>query len=136
MICPQVRIIFDRTPAPTEPGDWHDVTGHHRYYGSSAAMAANGWWRREADRGRASSSLSDSEGPTVMTAATAGLLVLLFLPFLLSLAARPVIPKILCLETSVLALLFSQDIYRVVLCWAVGMMIAVISVHDRMLSGI
>jgi hypothetical protein len=36
MICPQVRIIFDRTPAPTEPGDWHDVTGHHRYYGSSA----------------------------------------------------------------------------------------------------
>jgi hypothetical protein len=51
-----------------------------------------------------------------MTAATAGLLVLLFLPFLLSLAARPVMPKILCLETSVLALLFSQDIYRVVLC--------------------
>jgi hypothetical protein len=71
-----------------------------------------------------------------MTAATAGLLVLLFLPFLLSLAARPVMPKILCLETSVLALLFSQDIYRVVLCWAVGMAIAVISVHDRIRGGI
>ena len=35
-------IISDATkahaasPASTQPGDWHDVSGHHRYYGSSA----------------------------------------------------------------------------------------------------
>lgn len=29
----QVRIISDRAPVPS---DWHDLTGHHRYYGSSA----------------------------------------------------------------------------------------------------
>jgi hypothetical protein len=31
-------IISDtaRAPAATEAGDWHDVSGHHRYYGSSA----------------------------------------------------------------------------------------------------
>jgi hypothetical protein len=23
-------------PVSSQPGDWHDVTGHHRYYGSSA----------------------------------------------------------------------------------------------------
>jgi hypothetical protein len=25
-----------RFPASSQPGDWHDATGHHRYYGSSA----------------------------------------------------------------------------------------------------
>jgi hypothetical protein len=25
-----------RSSASTPTGDWHDVTGHHRYYGSSA----------------------------------------------------------------------------------------------------
>ena len=31
-------IICDatRVPATSKPGDWHDVSGHHRYYGSSA----------------------------------------------------------------------------------------------------
>ena len=35
-------IISDATksqassPASTQAGDWHDVCGHHRYYGSSA----------------------------------------------------------------------------------------------------
>ena len=31
-------IISDatRSPATSQPGDWHDVSGHHRYYGSSA----------------------------------------------------------------------------------------------------
>jgi hypothetical protein len=35
-------IISDATksyasaPATSQPGDWHDVSGHHRYYGSSA----------------------------------------------------------------------------------------------------
>jgi hypothetical protein len=26
----------DRSPATSQPGDRHDVCGHHRYYGSSA----------------------------------------------------------------------------------------------------
>jgi hypothetical protein len=31
-------IICDasRLPATSHAGDWHDVSGHHRYYGSSA----------------------------------------------------------------------------------------------------
>lgn len=32
-------IICDATrsrPTSSQPGDWHDVSGHHRYYGSSA----------------------------------------------------------------------------------------------------
>jgi len=36
-----VIIICDaaRPPAPIETGDWHDMSGHHRYYGS---LACNG----------------------------------------------------------------------------------------------
>jgi hypothetical protein len=32
------RIICDRAraPASSQRGDWHDIIGHHRYYGSSA----------------------------------------------------------------------------------------------------
>ena len=31
-------IISDgaRAPVATQAGDWHDFSGHHRYYGSSA----------------------------------------------------------------------------------------------------
>jgi hypothetical protein len=31
-------IISDaaRSPASRQAGDWHDTSGHHRYYGSSA----------------------------------------------------------------------------------------------------
>ena len=38
MSAPEPRIICDRarTPASSQIGDWHDVIGHHRYYGSSA----------------------------------------------------------------------------------------------------
>lgn len=34
----QPRIICDsaRAPAPTRAGEWQEVTGHHRYYGSEA----------------------------------------------------------------------------------------------------
>ena len=35
-------------PASSQAGDWHDVTGHHRYYGSSAI---NGGERIVEDRG-------------------------------------------------------------------------------------
>jgi hypothetical protein len=47
IICDAVR---SRAPHPaSQAGDWHDVTGHHRYYGSSAI---NGGERIVEDRGR------------------------------------------------------------------------------------
>ena len=39
MLRHQPFIISDRANIPACPvraGDWHDVTGHHRYYGASA----------------------------------------------------------------------------------------------------
>jgi hypothetical protein len=39
MLRHQPLIISDRTKVPASAvhaGDWHDVIGHHRYYGSSA----------------------------------------------------------------------------------------------------
>ena len=38
MLRKATTIISDRVraPASTPAGDWHDVSGHHRYYGSSA----------------------------------------------------------------------------------------------------
>jgi hypothetical protein len=32
----QRAIIVSDAFLPSQPGDWHDVSGHHRYYGSSA----------------------------------------------------------------------------------------------------
>jgi len=65
-----------------------------------------------------------------MTVMTAGTLLILLLPFLLSLAGQAGQPKMLCLVTSLLALLLSFDPYRAALPWAVGMAIAVISVRE------
>ena len=37
----QVRIICDRAKAqPSTGGDYHELIGHHRYYGSSAINGA------------------------------------------------------------------------------------------------
>ena len=36
-------------PAWSKAGDWHDVSGHHRYYGSSAVIGGE---RIVGDRGR------------------------------------------------------------------------------------
>ena len=38
MLRKPASIISDaaRSPASSQAGDWHDVSGHHRYYGSSA----------------------------------------------------------------------------------------------------
>jgi hypothetical protein len=38
MLRQQPRILSDRGKAPSSSqiGDWHDLIGHHRYYGSSA----------------------------------------------------------------------------------------------------
>jgi hypothetical protein len=39
MLRKPARIISDSNRAPVSPqtGDYHDVAGHHRYYGSSAS---------------------------------------------------------------------------------------------------
>jgi hypothetical protein len=66
-----------------------------------------------------------------MTVMTAGALLVLFVPFLLSLAGQAGQPKVLCLVLSLLALLLSFDPYRATLPWAVGMAIAVISLRER-----
>ena len=65
-----------------------------------------------------------------MTVVTAGTLLVLFLPFPLSLAGQAGQPKMLCLVSSLLALLLSFDPYRAALPWAVGMAISVISVRE------
>jgi hypothetical protein len=57
--------------------------------------------------------------------------LIFWLPFLLSLAARGAMPKVLCFVTSMLALLLSVEPYRAVLPWAVGMAIAVVAVRER-----
>ena len=38
MLRKPATIISDstRAPAASRAGDWHDLAGHHRYYGSSA----------------------------------------------------------------------------------------------------
>jgi hypothetical protein len=68
-----------------------------------------------------------------MSAVTAGTLLILFLPFLLSLAGKLGTPSVLCLTTSVMALLLSVDPfpYRAVLSWGVGMAIAIVSIRER-----
>jgi hypothetical protein len=66
-----------------------------------------------------------------MTAATAGTLLILFLPFLLSLAGQSGMAKMLCLVTSILALLLSVKEYAAVTPWVMGMIIAVVSVWER-----
>jgi hypothetical protein len=59
-----------------------------------------------------------------------GTLVLL-LPFLLSLAGRATMPRMLCLVTSLLALLLSVKRYGAVVPWLVGMIIAAVAVYER-----
>jgi hypothetical protein len=63
-------------------------------------------------------------------AAFASLLLVLLMPFLVSLAGQAAIPKLLCLVASLLALLLSLDNYAAVLPWVAGMAIAVISVRE------
>jgi hypothetical protein len=69
-----------------------------------------------------------------MTAATLGLLLITFMPFLVSLAGRVTQPKLLCFVASLLALLLSVEPCRAVLPWMLGMAIAVIAVRERFRS--
>jgi hypothetical protein len=67
-----------------------------------------------------------------MTTLTAGMLLAVFLPFLLSLAGQAGMPKMLCFVASVLAMLLSVEPYGAVLPWCIGMAIAAISVRERL----
>jgi len=53
----QPRIISDSVKAPVsvQVGDWHDLLGHHRYYGSSAVFGER---MTETRRGQAPRSLN------------------------------------------------------------------------------
>ena len=62
---------------------------------------------------------------------TAGSLLILLLPFVLSLAGQSGIARMLCLVTSVLALLLSVKDYAAVLPWTMGMIIALVAVWER-----
>jgi hypothetical protein len=62
---------------------------------------------------------------------SAAWLLLFFLPFLLSLAGNAPMPRLLCFVTSLLAMLLSVQPGAAVLPWGVGMVIAVISVRER-----
>ena len=62
---------------------------------------------------------------------TAVELLILFLPSLLSLFGHGVMAKMLCLPTSVLGLLLSVREYGAVLPWVMGMIVAVVSVSEK-----
>ena len=68
-----------------------------------------------------------------MTPETAGCVLILLLPFLLSLA-KVATPKVLCFVMSGMALLLSVQPYSSVLPWGLGMAIAAISVRERIRS--
>lgn len=71
-----------------------------------------------------------------MPSMTAGflLILLLLLPFLLSLAGRAPMAKLLCFVASLLALLLSVEPYGAVMPWLLGMIIAVVAVVERLRS--
>ena len=66
-----------------------------------------------------------------MTIATSASLFLIFLPFLLALAGKAPMPKMLCLVASLLALLVSVEPGRAIFPWGVGMVLALASLWER-----
>jgi len=66
-----------------------------------------------------------------MTAATAGLIVPSFTPFVVSLAGKVTQPKALCFVYSLMALMLSVEPHRAVVPWLLGMTIAAIAVRER-----
>ena len=58
-------------------------------------------------------------------------LLLFFLPFLLSLLGNAPMPWLLCFVTSLLAMLLSVQPGAAVLPWGLGLVIAVVSVRER-----
>jgi hypothetical protein len=66
-----------------------------------------------------------------MSAVTIGTLLIIFLPFLLSLAGQSSMAKMLCLQSGILGLLLSVREYGAVMPWLLGMIIAIASVSER-----
>jgi len=66
-----------------------------------------------------------------MTATDAGSILILLLPFLLSLAGQGSMAKMLCLLSSVIALLLSVREYGAVLPWLMGMIVSGVAVWER-----
>ena len=66
-----------------------------------------------------------------MSAVTIGTLLIIFLPFLLSLAGRNSMAKMLCLQSGILGVLLSVKEYGAVMPWLLGMVIAIASVRER-----
>jgi hypothetical protein len=66
-----------------------------------------------------------------MSAVTIGTLLIVFLPFLLSLAGQSSMARMLCLILSILALLLSVGEYGAVMPWLLGMIVATASVWER-----
>ena len=69
-----------------------------------------------------------------MAEVTIGMLLVLFLPFVLSLAGKAATPKVICLVTSILSLLLSVEPQGAVLPWLIGMLISVMSVWETILQ--
>ena len=66
-----------------------------------------------------------------MSTVTIGTLLIIFLPFLVSLFGRSAQAKVLCLISSILGLLLSVSEYGVVMPFVLGMIIALVSVWER-----
>ena len=66
-----------------------------------------------------------------MTTVTIGVLLIIFLPFLLSLFGHGSVAKTVALVASMLALLLSVEEYGAVFPWVLGMIVAAVSVWER-----
>ena len=66
-----------------------------------------------------------------MSTVTIGVLLITFLPFLLSLFGHSSVAKMVALVASMLALLLSVEEYGAVLPWVIGMIVAAVSVWER-----
>ena len=62
---------------------------------------------------------------------TAVEILILLLPFLVSLAGQGGMARMLCLVTSILAMLLSVREYGAALPWAIGMTVAVVAVREK-----
>ena len=66
-----------------------------------------------------------------MSAVTTGTLLIIFLAFLLSLFGQSAQATMLCLISSILGLLLSVEEYGAVMPWVFGMIVAAVSVSER-----
>ena len=66
-----------------------------------------------------------------MSNVTIGVLLIIFLPFLVSLFGHGSVAKTVALVASMLALLLSVEEYGAVFPWVLGMIVAAVSVWER-----